>query len=533
MPLPAERVAVIGAGISGVCTAAHLLKLGLGVVVFERSEVAGGVWHFDPRVPADPAYPSEDPSIGDYQVIKPSPYSTLPFEAGYSPSIEIKHAPPSPCYAGLKNNVSTPLMRTSLLPWPEETEDFVSQGYLEKYIQTISRRTGVHEVTRYNTRVEEVKAHDSRWTVRALTLTKPTAEDGQYTLSHGSCTFDAVVVASGHYNAARVPDFPGLAEWKHRFPNRVSHSKSYRSAELYRNKNVLLVGAGVSSNDIAKEVSSVGARVIQSSRGGLLDLPIDVLPKRAIRIGQILSFDLDSSSLSQLPQLPDDEPIPGSITAHTSPPSMNATESSSDTLTLSHEIHYVILCTGYMVSYPFLNKYHCTYLPSPGPTSSSSSSSSSSISTSTDSDQYTVGRDVLTTPSGTTVHNLYRDTFFIAKPSLAFVGTPYHIATFSLFDFQAQAVARVFAGVAELPSETQMQDSYRHKVRAKGLGRHFHSLRGEGEEERFVRELVEWVNGGLVRLGAGRDVYPMEGHTEEWRMADIARRERLRWVRGK
>ena len=179
-----------------------------------------------------------------------------------------------------------------------------------------------------------------------------------------------------------------------------------------------------------------------------------------------------------------------------------------------------------MVSYPFLNKYHCTYLPSPGPTSSPSSSSSSSTSTSTDSDQYTIGRDVLTTPSGTTVHNLYRDTFFIAKPSLAFVGTPYHIATFSLFDFQAQAVARVFAGVAELPSETQMQDSYRHKVRAKGLGRHFHSLRGEGEEERFVRELVEWVNRDLVRLGAGRDVYPMEGHTEEWHMADIARRER-------
>lgn len=39
-----NRVAVIGAGISGVVTAAHLLKAGLDVTVFERNQEAGGVW---------------------------------------------------------------------------------------------------------------------------------------------------------------------------------------------------------------------------------------------------------------------------------------------------------------------------------------------------------------------------------------------------------------------------------------------------------------------------------------------------------
>lgn len=38
-------VAVIGAGISGVAAAAYLLRQGLNVTVFERSSVAGGVWH--------------------------------------------------------------------------------------------------------------------------------------------------------------------------------------------------------------------------------------------------------------------------------------------------------------------------------------------------------------------------------------------------------------------------------------------------------------------------------------------------------
>jgi ACS family pantothenate transporter-like MFS transporter len=38
------NVAVIGAGISGVVTAAHLKTAGLEVTVFERSHAAGGVW---------------------------------------------------------------------------------------------------------------------------------------------------------------------------------------------------------------------------------------------------------------------------------------------------------------------------------------------------------------------------------------------------------------------------------------------------------------------------------------------------------
>lgn len=39
-----QRVAVIGAGISGVVSAAHLLAAGIEVTVFERSNAAGGVW---------------------------------------------------------------------------------------------------------------------------------------------------------------------------------------------------------------------------------------------------------------------------------------------------------------------------------------------------------------------------------------------------------------------------------------------------------------------------------------------------------
>ena len=40
-----RKVAVIGAGISGVVSAGHLLAAGFDVTVFERNKVAGGVWY--------------------------------------------------------------------------------------------------------------------------------------------------------------------------------------------------------------------------------------------------------------------------------------------------------------------------------------------------------------------------------------------------------------------------------------------------------------------------------------------------------
>jgi cation diffusion facilitator CzcD-associated flavoprotein CzcO len=39
-----RTVAVVGAGISGVVAACHLLRYGLEVTVFERSSGPGGVW---------------------------------------------------------------------------------------------------------------------------------------------------------------------------------------------------------------------------------------------------------------------------------------------------------------------------------------------------------------------------------------------------------------------------------------------------------------------------------------------------------
>jgi heterodisulfide reductase subunit A-like polyferredoxin len=41
---PLGRIAIIGAGITGVSTAAHFLAHGFEVIIFEQSENIGGIW---------------------------------------------------------------------------------------------------------------------------------------------------------------------------------------------------------------------------------------------------------------------------------------------------------------------------------------------------------------------------------------------------------------------------------------------------------------------------------------------------------
>ena len=51
MSSQAKRVAVIGAGVSGLAAAKCLLDEGLTPVVFEQSAHIGGIWNYDERLP--------------------------------------------------------------------------------------------------------------------------------------------------------------------------------------------------------------------------------------------------------------------------------------------------------------------------------------------------------------------------------------------------------------------------------------------------------------------------------------------------
>ena len=488
MSIKAKKVAVIGAGISGVSAAAHLLKQGLETVVFERSDIPGGVWHYDERSALESSFPNTRPSVGDYKTRPAVPYSTPPPEYENDKDLEIAHAPPGPSYAGLRNNVSTRLMKTSLQDWPEGTDDYVTQKVLEEYIQAFSNDHGVTAITQYHTRVEEVCKQGDEWVLRTTTLQKSSA--GAHLIER-RWTFDAVVVASGHYNMPNIPNWPGIAEWKAARPSQVWHSKGYRKPHQFKDKNILIIGASVSANDIAKEAGPYANKIWQSTRNGELDLPAILLPPNATRVAEVKSFDLDTEHVND--STDPKSPIPGTVTLVDGQKIEN--------------LHAVIVATGYITSYPFLSHLHDDDLPA------------------SEADDH-----ILVTAKGDMAHNLHKDIFYIPDPTLSFIGAPYHIATFSLFEFQAQAVARVLAGKATLPTEQEMRAEYQEKVARKGLGRDFHSLRGEKQEENYVTDLVSWVNQDAERHGSEDK---MVGHTDAWRQAKADQLEQFKWLRSR
>ncbi|OKL61241.1 hypothetical protein UA08_03109 [Talaromyces atroroseus] len=391
-----HRVAVIGAGISGVVTAAHLKSEGLDVTVFERAPVSGGV-----------------------------------------------------C---LKNNVPTDLLELSLNTWKPNTESFANHRVLAEYIQDTASKTGIAGQTLFNTKVERVNKQDGKWRVETRTWDHDTQETAAQ-----HWVFEAVVVASGHYHAPKTPSIPGLAEWKTAWPSRT----------------VLLIGGSASSLDIAKELSLVTKKVWQSTRGGAFDHPESSLPENATRVGQVAQFgplQTDPPSESSA--------IPGTVTLANGQ--------------VLENIDRVIVATGYQFSLPFLSEYH------------------------RDDQAPEQADDLVLVTDGLQLHNLHKDIFYIPDPTLTFVGVPFYTATFSLFEFQAIAVAAFLSDNAKLPADSVMRAEYLHRVKEKGYGKKFHSLWGKDIE--YAAELMRWVNEGR----APSDKKP-DGYSREW----IETKERL------
>jgi ACS family pantothenate transporter-like MFS transporter len=224
--------------------------------------------------------------------------------------------------------------------------------------------------------------------------------------------------------------------------------------------------------DIARELGPVAKNIYQVSRGGAFDLSPIFLPKNATRVDAIASFELDPSRATSEHRLGSTEPIPGTIVLKSG-------------LRLS-DIHRIILCTGYHFCLPFLQDYHEDDTPIED------------------------ASDTVLVTDGTQLHNLHEDIFYIPDRTLAFIGVPFYTATFTLFEFQAMALAAGWSGRADLPSKEIMQEEYVKRTKMKGLGRNFHSLKGV--EDVYVRDLMVWLNRDAEKFGAKL----LQGHTEEW-----------------
>lgn len=258
--------------------------------------------------------------------------------------------------------------------------------------------------------------------------------------------FGALIIANGHYSVPYIPHVPGLESYMKEFPGRIFHSKSYRSAASFAGKKVLVIGNSASGHDISTLLApNVQAPLYQSRRSrSRWDGP---KPPDGIAWKPIITrFDATSGTIFFA----------------------DGSDLKQD------ELDYVIYCTGYKPSYPWWNSA-------------------------------ANGGDLWDYRNNRVIGN-YLHTFFRSHPTLGIIGMP-RTLTFRSFEYQAVALARVFAGRNRHPLpgaqemlrwEQERIDSCHH------AGKAFHEIPWEnGETLDYFRALFELA--GLPQLeGKGR-----------------------------
>ncbi len=211
------KTCIIGAGCSGFTMAKRLKDHGLAYDCFEMSDEIGGNWYFN----------------------NPNGASS--------------------CYESLHIDTSKWRLAFEDFPVPEDWPDFPHHSQLFQYFKDYVDHFGLRETITFNTRVEKAeRLADGRWRV---------------SLSTGEAReYDALCVANGHHWDPRWPDYPG------EFNGYQVHSHHYRDPfEPYdfRDKRVLVVGAGNSAMDISSELSQrpIAQRLFISMRRGVWVLP--------------------------------------------------------------------------------------------------------------------------------------------------------------------------------------------------------------------------------------------------------------------
>jgi len=210
-----KRVAVIGAGPSGLVTVKELLEEGHSPTCLERAAGLGGVFRFD----------EHEGVVWDSCRLTSS---------------------------GL-------LTQFSDYPAPPDLLGHIAASKYASYLAKYCEAFDVIRHIRFQTTVESVtRCPDGTWSVQTRDA------DGVH-----QERFDAVAVCSGLHQHPCLPNFPGQTT----FTGEVLHGARYRRPAQVAGKKVLIIGAGESGADIAAEVSAHAAETVLSLRRGVAVIP--------------------------------------------------------------------------------------------------------------------------------------------------------------------------------------------------------------------------------------------------------------------
>ena len=327
-------VCIVGAGSSGITAAQVLAAKGIAFDCFEMGSDVGGNWRYD-----------NDNGV-------------------------------SSAYRSLHINTSRQAMEYAAYPMPASLPDYPSHWQIAEYFDHYVDHFGLRDKITFRTEVVKVVAAERGGydvTVRPRDTELP-AETRRY---------DHVIVANGHHWDPRWPEpsYPGSES----FPGKQVHAHYYRTPDLFVDKRVVVLGIGNSATDIAVESSRVARETYLAMRRGahilpkfMFGMPTDHLTDSPLARGPLFLQKLGMRAMLRL--------AVGKVTDYGLPqPDHQVLEAhptvSDDLLTrLGHgdievkpnldrfegskvffadgsavEADVVVYCTGYKVSFPFLD----------------------------------------------------------------------------------------------------------------------------------------------------------------------------------
>lgn len=320
--------AVIGAGPSGLAAARNLYRYGVPFVGFELHSDVGGLWD------------SENPHSTMYD-------SAHLISSKYTTAFED-------------------------FPMADDVAAYPSHREMRTYFRDYARHFELYRHFRFQTRVVSVVPSGARWLVTS-------EKDGTTTTE----VFDGVLFANGTLHRPNIPTLPGD------FAGELLHSADYKKAQQLEGKRVLVVGCGNSGADIAVEAVHHAASVDISLRRGYYFLPkfvggrpIDTLGGK-IKLPLKLKQRADAAVIRAVVGQPSDYGLPN--------PDYKLYESHvvMNTLILhhlgqgdirprrdiaaidGHTVHFtdgessdydvLLLATGYLLDYPFVDRAHLNW----------------------------------------------------------------------------------------------------------------------------------------------------------------------------
>ncbi|KAF0983234.1 hypothetical protein FDP41_010299 [Naegleria fowleri] len=439
-----RRVCIIGAGVSGLIQLKTLLtdfsNIPFEVMCFEKGDHIGGLWKFDAN--------KKDEQFSEF--IHMDRASGLKMLSHDWENI-------SPMYSSLHTNTSRDLMSFSDFPMNENLPDFPSVEQVYQYLRDYTQKFNLERYIQFKTEVIKLTQQSShKNTVSSWVVTTRNVESGEITERE----FDAVIIGNGRNSKPRIPSFFQDLSSTYNF-GKLLHSKYYQDDyEIFKDKTVLIIGSGSSGSDIASRIALVTDKTFISVQKGAALLPkfhdgkpIDHNQIRR-RYFQFLPKTLQTFLAnyfinSKLPSSKQFYPFNHNTTRnHTVglsseliieigfgrvkvlPPVTSFSE-----MDISFENgkklvpDYIVLCTGYELDFPFLDKEvlnmdkHC---------------------------------------SMTTM--LYEHMFHADQPNLIFLGLPFTVHPFLVCELQARYAAMVLSGLCSIPSRNEIIQANQNKI---------------------------------------------------------------------